>query len=813
VAVLTLALGIGANTAVFTVINALMLRMLPVAEPQQLVAIGDPSRVHSWHNGTPRTDLFSYPLYREVRDHNSVFSSVLASSNINSLRIDINGGSEEASGRLVSGNYFETLGVKPALGRTFAENEDRAPGSDPVVVISYAYWQRRFSGNPSAVGRTVRVNNYPFTIVGIAPPGFFGDVVGDRADLWVPMMMEPQVNPGRDFLETPNTSTLLLMGRLRPGITIEQARTDVNLVVKQALTETLSTSLSADDRRAMQTRKFAVELSPGGRGFSRLREEFSTPLLLLMGLVGLVLVVACVNVANLLLARAAGRQREIAVRLAIGAGPGRIVRQLLTEALLLALLGGALGLLLAKWAAAGLVALVNRGSDNPIMLNLDWRVLIFTGFICVTAGVLFGLAPAMQFLNADMVPALKDGIRGSAGASGGSMRRILVSLQIALGVLVLMAAGLLVRSLRKLEDFDLGYSRDQLVLANVDIVASGYKGPAVRSVTLQLLDSLSDLPGVRSVTVSGNGLFSGSESSDLVGVEGFSSAKQEDLTTFDDAVGPNYFSTIGAPIALGREITDQDFRAGAHVAVVNETFAKFYFGGRNPLGYKISIQDSRRPNQSPYEIIGVARDVHDHGVRAAVQRRMYVPLTSETYFGVGGPNFELRAVGNPRALIQSVRKRIHDLDANLIIEGVDTGGDLVADTLTSQALVAKLSALFGALVLLLVCVGLYGTMSYGVVARTREIGIRIAIGASRWNVVWTVAREACIVLAIGIAIGVPSGIAVTRLFQTLLFGVGTTDPVSIAVAIAAMIVISITAVIVPARRAMRVDPMVALRYE
>jgi len=815
VAVLTLALGIGANTAIFTVINTVMLRALPVQEPQRLLTLGDPGKVHSWSTGTPRTDIFSYPLYRELRDHNEVFSSLLASSRLDNLQITIGTGPEKVTGRLVTGNYFETLGIQVLLGRTFIADEDRTPASDPVVVISYGYWQRRFSGDASVIGRTVRLQNYPFTIIGVAPPGFFGEVVGDRPDLWAPMMMQPQLMPGRDSLENVNSASLLLIGRLKPGVTLEQARTNVNAVVQQALTVTLNTRMSSDDRNAMQSRNLTVEVSSGGRGLSRLREQFSTPLLLLMAMVGLVLLVACVNVANLTLASSAARQREIAVRLAMGASPGRIVRQLLTESVLVACLGGALGLVLANWGSALLVRIANasRSTTNPLSLALDWRVLGFTAAICLSSGIVFGLAPAMRFLRVKLGSALKEGARDFGAGQKRTSGRILVASQIALGVLVLMSAGLLVRTLRNLQEADLGYTRDHLLLVRVDALASGYKGPGLQNVIRDLLLRFGALPGVRGVSVSSNGLFSGSESSDAIRVDGVALANEQDNSTNDDEVGPNYFSTIGVPVILGREITAQDFSSAAHVAVVNETFARFYFGGRSPLGHKIYMQDSDHPNQPPFEIVGVARDVRDHDVRKGVPRRMYAPLSSADFDQVGAPNFELRATGNPQTLINSVRNTIRELNPNLIIDNVETAGDLVNDTLTSQLLVAKLSLFFGALVLVLVCVGLYGSMAYNVAARTREIGVRMALGAPRGNVMWMVTREAWIVLAVGILVGIPVGTGATRLFQSMLFGVSKADPLSIGSAILTLVAICLAAAVVPVRRATRVDPLVAVRDE
>lgn len=813
VAILTLGLGIGANTAIFTVINAVMLRALPVKDPEELITVGNPARVHSWGTGTPRTDLFSYPLYRELQDNNRVFSSLLASSNLGNLRIIVDGGPETATGRVVTENYFDTLGVQAFLGRTFTAEEGRTPGSDPVLVISYGYWQRRFSGDASVIGRKVRLNNYPFTIIGVAPAGFFGEVVGDLPDLWAPMMMQPQLMPGRNFLESMNDAALLMIGRLKQGVTLELARANVNAVVKRALTVTLNARMSSGDRHAMQKVQIAVPVSSGSRGLSRLREEFATPLLLLLGMVALVLLVACVNVANLMLARSEARRQEIAVRVAMGAGPGRIVRQLLTESVLVALLGGALGLLLAHWGSAVFVNLANTGdrTGSPLSLALDWRVLRFSGSICLSAAFVFGLAPALRLLHIKPGATLKEGGRGAGAGLKNSFRRVLLSAQIALGVLVVMTAGLLVRSLRNLQGTDLGYSRERLLLARVDVLESGYKGAAIQHMTRELLDRLATVPGVRSVTCSSNGLFSGDESSDAIRIDGVASANQRDNTTADDEVGPNYFSTTGVPIILGREITTEDFARAARVAVVNETFAKFYFRGRNPLGHKISMQDSEHPDS--FEIVGVARDVHDHSVREAVRRRMYAPLTSARFDDEGAYNFEIRAVGDPKALVNSIRTAIRNLNPDLVVDNIKTAGELVTDTLASQALVAELSAFFGGLVLILVCVGLYGSMAYNVAARTREIGVRVALGAPQEGLIWMVTRQACTEIVIGGAIGVVAAIATSHLFKAMLFGLSGTDPLSMASAMVAVSGVCLVAAIVPVRRALRIDPIVALRYE
>ena len=816
-AIATLALGIGANTAIFTVVNALLLRSLPVQDPDRLLVVGNPAFVHSWSTGTPRTDVFSFPLYRELRDGNQVFSSLLAGSRVDNLQITIDGGPEDITGRLVTGNYFETLGVDPFLGRMFTAAEDRAPGADPYAVISFGYWQRRFSADPAVVGRTVRLKNYPFTIVGIAPPGFFGEVVGEQPDVWAPMMMEPALMPGRDFLELSNTQTLVLVGRLKPGVTFGQARANVSVVIRKALTETLASRLSADDRDSVRRGDvtFDVPIASGGRGVSRLRQQFSASLLVLMGIVAVVMVVACVNVANLMLARSAAREREMAVRLALGASRGRIVRQLLTESVLLAMAGGVAGLLLAVWSAEALVQIANRSvATHPLVLLIDGRVLGFTIVICLGAAILFGLAPALECLGRDVTPSLQSGARSTAGGPR-TIRtgRTLVSAQIALGILILMAAGLLVHSLRNLESVDLGYRHDQLLVARVDLLASGYAGPPAHSLTRELLDRLAAIPRVQRVTASSNGLFSGTESSDGIRVEGFTSANQRDLQSNDDEVGPDYFSTIGVPIMRGREITIQDFASGAHVAVINETFATFYFGRRDPLGYRIFVDDSEHPNDPGYEIVGIVRDIRDHDIRTGVPRRFYAPLTSAEFDFPGALNFEIRTAARPEALVETVRNTIKATAPGLVIDDLKVADQLVGDSLTSQVLVARLSLGFGVLVLVLICVGLYGSMSYAVASRTREIGVRVALGASRTTIVRMVARDAILMLAIGVAAGLPMGMWATRLFRRLLFGVGPADPASVAGAAAIILVTSVVAAILPARRASSVDPMLALRHE
>ena len=811
IAVLTLALGIGANAAIFTVISAVMLRPLAVQHAERLVAVGDPARVHSWSTGTPQTDSFSYPLYREVRDRNEVFSSLLASSRLDNARVMTNKGPEDVRGRMVTENYFETLGVEALMGRTFTSADGRVPGDDPLVVISYGCWQRRFGGSQDVLGQMVRLNGAPLTIIGVMSPKFQGEVVEDQTDFWAPMMMEPQLMPQKAYLEDAGASSLLLLGRLKPGITLRQAKANIDALVKQALTGALDGKLSSDDREAVRKMKVDVPVSEGGRGLSRVRVEYGGALWLLMGMVALVLVVACINVANLMLARSAARQKEMGVRFAVGAGAGRVIRQLLTESLLLAALGGALGLLLAQWGAALLVKMAGAGSGVRERISLDWRVVGFTAAVCVASAILFGLGPAVRFVRVRLGTALGEGGRDSGSRMKMGTARLLLGAQIAMGVFVLMGAGLLMRSLRKLETADLGYSRDNLLLVRVDLGASGYKGDALHAATQELLDRFAALPGVKGASASTNGLYSGSESSDVILLDGLRPADDQNESA-DDEIGPDYFSTIGVPMVLGREISRGDFAKHARVMVVNQTFAKSYFGERNPLGHAVKIQDSDHPNALPYEIIGVARDIRDHNVRKAAKRRMYAPLSAGGFDETGAINFEIRAE-HPARLVNEVRQTVLRLNPELSMDRPETANDLVGETLGSEALVAWLSALFGALVLLLVCIGLYGTMAYNVAIRTKEIGLRMALGVPRAAVIWMVAREAWLVLVIGVVIGVPAGIGGSRLLGALLFEVGGGDPVSISWAILALICVCLAAAVVPARRAVRVEPMVALRYE
>lgn len=811
VAVLTLALGIGANTAIFTLINSVLLEMLPVKSPGQLVVVGDPQRVHSRSLGDPRVDLFSYPLYRELSADNRVFSGMLASGEVHRVRVAGEGDHEissETTGVLVSRNYFSVFGLNPMIGRLLSADDDVKKAGNPVAVVSYDFWINKLGGENSVVGSTLRLNNYPYTVIGVAPPGFFGDSIGDKQDFWVPVTMQEQLISGRKWLDNFNASWLHIIARLNPGVTVAQATSNLNLVLQQLVDGPVGARLHKDDRENLKKAKLQVH--PGGGGFSELRADFYGPLMLLMAIVGLVLLIACVNVANLLLARASAREREIAVRLAIGANSWRVIRQFLTESILLALTGGTIGLLLAHWGTA---ALLKLSRNTELSASPDTRVLLFTAGVSLLTGVLFGLVPAFRSRKIGVTMALKAGTQmgGTAAGSRWSWGKSLVAAQVTLSLLVLFAAGLLVRSLQKMRNLDLGYSHEHLLVINTDPLAAGYKLGQIAQYANAAVARFSTLPGVRAATYSKNGLFSGSESGETIQVQGFTKKTDSDLDAASDDIGPNYFTAISIPVLLGRDIGPQDTATSPKVAVINQTMAKFYFGDSNPIGRTFVIDDYVGKPE-PTTIVGVTGDARDHELRGKIARRFYVPLTQATHT-ISVVNFEIRTAGNPESVIAEARKQLKALDSNVPVYSARSVQQLLDRTMNNEILVARLSSFFAGLALLLACIGLYGIMSYSVSGRTREIGVRMALGAKRGSVLWMVLGEALRVLAIGIIIGIPAALLSSRLLSSMLFGLTAADPISMAFVIVILAAVAVFASWIPARRATRVDPMVALRYE
>ena len=809
VAVLTLALGNGANTSVFTVLNGLLLKMLPVNDPQQLAVVGDPTRASSRSNGTPRMDVFSYPLYKELRDHASVFEGLCAAATDHHIEVDSGNAllpDQKINGRMVSGNYFTVLGMQPAAGHLIAEADDTAENANPVVVLSYNYWQRKFAGSLSIINQDIRLNGFPFTVIGVAPRGFDGDVVGEPMALFVPLSMQPQIVRGRHWRNNGNASWLSLIGRLKPGTSLAQAEANVNVVFQQALKGDYGAALSSDDRKAIHDAH--IKVADGAEGLSDLRGNYRIPLLLLMGIVGLVLLIACVNVANLLLARASSRAREVTIRLAMGANRRRLLQQLLTESCLLGLMGGVLGAFLSIWGVRLLVGMFN--SDTSLPLSPDWRVFGFTIGLALLTGIIFGMVPALQSSKARLVVAAKDPLQ-SAPQHGFKWGKGLIAGQVALSLLVLFAALLLVRSLQKLMTQDFGYSRDHLVIARTDPAAAGYDPAHMKLLAEQLVARFSTAPGVRGVTYSTNGLFAGTESADAVIVPGFSGTDR-DRIALEDYVGPNYFDVVGIPVLAGRGIEQQDTATSTRVAVINEAMGKHFYGANNPIGRQFVIDDPVEMKR-PVTIIGISKNAKDHGsgIREDVRPRFYLAFQQVT-----DPEqiiLEAQVQGSPSVAAGNLQSQLKAADSRLPIAFIHTLDSLVTDSAGEQIALAKLSSFFAALALLLACIGLYGVMSYTVAGRTREIGVRMALGAQRMDVMRLVLREAMVLVVLGLATGIPLSLASTRLLHSYLFGLNGTDPATLLIVVLVLGTVASFAAFIPARRAAGVDPNVALRYE
>jgi predicted permease len=829
IAVLTLALGIGANTAIFSVLDSVLLRSLPVPHPEELVTLTDPDE-HGSSFGSEGGDrsLLAYSEFEYFRDHNEVFSEIFAAdSSLPQLEVTIPDSSsstgaqkESARVRLVSADYFATLGVTPAAGTFFTREVDRARGSSPIAVVSYAFWKQRFGLDPLALGKTIQIRQTSFQIVGVTPPGFFGETVGAFPDFWIPMMMQDSIYPGRDLLSPAKDLTnmhiwLQVIARLKPGVTPEQSKASVNVVFRNLLESKVGASISADERRHALDQR--INLQRAARGSSVLREHFGQPLKILMALVGLVLLIACANVANLLLARGAARQREFAVRIAIGAGRARLIRQLLTEGLLLAVSGAAAGLLLAHWADALLLRMVSGAASGPPSIHLDLqpdaRVLGFTLGVTLLTTILFALIPSLYSTRLDLTPVLKSTPTGAF--SEASHRRfpagkILVVTQVAVSVILLVSAGLFVRSLSKLSAVNLGYNRENLILCRVDAAPGGYKGAAIPRFQLNLLAKISAIPGLRGATVSKDGLFSHSESADPIAVEGYTPKADEEMHSRMDHVGPGYFSTLGIPILMGREIEAQDTAVSVRAAVINQTFARRFFPTTNPIGKH--VRDTYSGNPAEMVVVGVAADVKYNNLREKAEPRIYAPLANPMWENPAA-FYEVRTYADPQALAAALRQVVRETAPTLPPIEVRTMSGLVDDSLQTDRFIKQLASAFSLLALLLAAIGLYGLMAYTVSRRTRDIGIRLALGAEQGNVLWQVLRETLVLVLMGIFIGVPFALAGTHLVRSMLFGLGFADPVAILFAATLLTIVAALAGFLPAWRASQVDPMVALRYE
>ena len=665
IAVLSLALGIGANTAIFSLIDSIMLKSLPVHNPAELVSLGDPSAVGWVHGGDlGNVSIFSYPFYERFRDRNGVFTGVYATGP--SGRLNLDASAEHPLARFVSDNYFSVLGVTPLLGRPFAKGEQAA------VVISYAYWDRRFQRAPDAIGSRQRINGTSFTIVGVMPRDFFGDIVGYQADVWFPIEAQPLASHGLNYLNDPKTQWLLLMGRLKPGVSLAQATAVSNAVGIRILQEQ-SSSASPDDRKALNAKRIAVR--PAAAGFSRIRGSFSQPLLILMALVVLILLICCTNVANLQLARATARAREIGLRLAIGASRPRLLRQLMTESLVLAMFGGSAGLFVATVVGHLLLQLVARGNRLPIHFHLEWTTFLFTGALSIGASLFFGLAPALHATRSNVASNLKESKSGRHAGGAQRLERGLVVFQIVLSWVLLFGSGLFIRTLQNLETSDVGYHRDRLIVAELDPRASGYEKEKLIQLGARLLDKLGGAPGIEKVTISENGLFSGTDAVSGVMVQGFTPRSDDDKVSHSDRVGPGYFETIGTAVLAGRGIEERDMGDAPRVAVLNESMARFYFPKTNPIGRRISTDDG----QTWIPVVGVVRDAKQSGVRDVAVRRFYSQFALNKDDAIGGLKLEIRIPGSTALAEQLIRREIKSVDSSLEIESISPVKTLIDD--------------------------------------------------------------------------------------------------------------------------------------
>src|SRR5262245_38391736 len=818
VAVMTLALGIGANTAVFTLINALLLRTLPVTNPHELVAI-NAIRVQGrdFKGGAGFFGSVSFPMYRDLRARQEVFTDISASGEVRSVRLTIAAGSgtmevDNVQANLVSASYWSVFGVQPALGRFFSEDEDRNPQSSEtagsLAVLSYSFWERQFGRDPSVLDRTMLVGRSSCRVIGVAPRGFFGERVGSEPDLWVPLVSFSS----RNLFEDRRWRSIAGIARLKPGLSREQAQTALTLLYQQLLQLEFSEAPRSNPNRNPAVQDFIIQLVPGATGFSfgRLRQTFTEPLLVIMAIVALVLLIACANVANLLLARAVARQREISVRRALGCGRFRLMRQLLTESLLLSGLGTVAGLFVAWWGSRVLLRLVDT-EPVPLRLDLspDARVLLFTAAVMVLTGIGFGLAPAWRASGFDLASALKDQARGTGARAKQYLGRTLVVFQVALSLVLLIGAGLLIRSLYNLQQIDLGFRPEQVLHFQLAHNPSTPDSASFARVAREVRERVKQIPGVQQVGVSWWVLFSRGQFGDSFKIHDRVPEPGENIQARIDFVSPGYFETVGMSLIAGRGIEDRDRDSAPMTAVINETLARRFFPGGNVIGRIIEIPSDIMKDK-PIEIVGVIRDAKYNALRAETAPMIYLSI-QQVPRTLGA--LEVRTTEPLSALAGPVRQALSDVSKDLMIRRAVRLSDQVNLTLASERLLAMLCAFFGALALVLASVGLYGVISYAVAQRTQEIGIRRALGATDRNVLWLMLGQSLTVVLAGIAIGLSLALFSTRLLSSFLFGLSPTDSGAIALSTILLILVALAACWIPARRATKIDPMVALRAE
>jgi putative ABC transport system permease protein len=812
IAILTLALGIGANTAIFSFTDQVLLRNLPVPHPEQLVVLRSPGPNH----GRTSSDgdsaaVFSYPMYKELRDRSSIFSGLLTCFAID-VNVSGHGQMQSARGELVSGNFFQTLEVQPALGRVFTSSDETAPGANPVAVLSYGYWRRQFGADPSILNAPLTVNGTALTVIGVARKGFYGVQVGATPDIFIPITMHAQMSPEDGLsLDTRTDHWLAILGRLKPGMPRKRAEAALQPIYVPLLEEDAKL-LKLSGSHYKQFLAKPLQLTDGSGGRQILQQSAEEPLLVLMGMVGLVLLIACANLASLLVARGEARQREIAVRLALGAGRGRLVRQLLTESLLIGVAGGAAGIALASWCLNAMMgAIPSDVGMTGLQGGLDLRVLWFAAAATLLTSILFGLAPAMRATRVNLQSTLKDqGSSVSEGRSNIRMRKILIVAQVALTAVLLAGAGLLTRTLVNLEHTNLGVHTENILQFSVEPDLNGDSTAQTVALSDSARQRFAALPGVRSVSASGMPIFADDDSSFNITPEGYAMHPDEDTNVQYNYIGPNYFSTMGIPLIAGREFTEADTAKSQKVIIINEKLARRFFAGRNPIGLHIA-QGAGNKVHPDMEIVGVVADSKWDGPRDTIQPFLYEPYAQNPLLGV--LMFYVRTERDPAQMAATLHATMEQLDPNLPVNNMRTLTAQIDDEMFNDRLVAILSISLALLAALLAALGLYGVLSYVVAQRTREIGIRMALGGQRADILRLVLGQGAQLTVIGGAVGIVAALALARLMSSLLFGVSANDPLTFVGVAVLLGIVSGAACYIPARRAVRVDPIVALRYE
>jgi predicted permease len=817
IAILSIALGIGANAAVFTLVDQILLRMLPVTNPHELVQVTVSGQRYgnNWGDGSE----LSVPMYKEFKDNNSVFSGMFARFGT-AFTIGYAGRSERVAGELVSGSYFPVLGVGAALGRTIGEDDDRTANGHPVAVLSHGYWRSRFNADPSVLNSTITINSRPYTVIGVARPGFDGVEVGRQTQVFVPLMMKAQITPTWNGLDQRLSRWVRVFGRLAPGVTRDQAKAALDPFYAGVLQRDLADKEFAGAGQDTRQRYAAntLTLVDASQGRSNLRRNLTTPLWVLMATAAGVLLIACANIANLLLARGAARQREMAVRLALGATRRRLITQLLVESLVLAFTGGAIGVGLAAMGAPILLGFfVSPDVPQPISTAPDWRILGFTGAMTMLTGVLFGLAPAFQSSRPGVAPTLKESATSVLGGQA-RVRKVLVATQIAVSVLLLMGAALFIRTLNNLVAVDVGFETARLVSFSIDPALSGYDPARARTFTKSLLDRLNRAPGIESAGLANVRLLEGNQWSTSLTIEGYRAKPDENSSVLANLVSAGYFKTMGIPMLAGRDFNDRDERTAAppegtpdfRVAIVNQRFARHYFGDANPIGRRIGFGGNPK-TPTPIEIVGVARDSKYTDIRDTTQRQVFF-----SFLEAPRPSsFTAYVRGNrpAEAIFSTVRRTVAELDPNIPVHGTRTLETQVALSLSRERMVATMTVAFGSLATLLAVIGLYGVMSYTVARRTREIGVRVALGATSQRIGWLVIREVLVIAVAGIALALPAAWWLGRYVSSQLYGVEPHDPMAMTAAVMLSLIVAVVAGLIPSNRAARLDPTVALRQD